>query len=357
MPFMDSAWFRAAAVGVCALLLTAAYKTAEPSSVMADAANAFLNSLWNDQKAKVSYAFDDDERLSWHFVPQGVNYKQGDREVRKGMPLGAMQPFQRELATALIAAGLSQQGIIKAQQIMSLEQVLLILEGGNPTPVNRRDPDNYFITIFGKPAAKGTWGYRLEGHHLAQNYTIVDGKVSDSPSFFGTNPAEVRVGPRKGLRVLALEDDYGYDMIEALDPAQQNVAVVDKTALKDIITGASRKAALNGAPNGLPASKMTAAQYDKLMTLIELYASNVPQAMADHRMELARKQPKEATFFAWTGEVKRGALHYYRVQTPAFLIEMDCTQDQGNHIHSVWRDYENDFGMDLLKAHYAASHQ
>jgi hypothetical protein len=351
---MKSVWFRAAAIGVAALLLTAAYKRAEPSSVMADAANAFLNSLWPDQKAKVSYPFDDDERLSWHFVPAGVNYKPGDRELRKGMPMGAMQPFQRELATALIAAGLSQQGVIKAQSIMSLEQVLLILEGAKP--VNRRDPDNYFITIFGTPSAKGTWGYRIEGHHLAQNYTIVDGKVSDSPSFFGTNPAEVRIGPRKGLRVLALEDDYGYDMIESLDKSQQDTAVVDKEALKDIITGASRKAALKGAPNGLSAAKMNAAQYDKLMTIVELYASNVPQAMAERRMELARKQPKESTFFAWTGPVERGGLHYYRIQTPAFLIEMDCTQDQGNHIHSVWRDYENDFGLDMLKAHYAAAH-
>src|SRR3954447_11623334 len=152
MPSMKSVCFRVAAIGAAALLLTAAYKRAEPSSVMADAANAFLNSLWPDQKAKVSYPFDDDERLSWHFVPTGANYKPGDRELRKGMPLGAMQPFQRELATALIAVGLSEQGIIKAQQIMSLEQVLLILEGSNP--VNRRDPDNYLITIFGKPAAK-----------------------------------------------------------------------------------------------------------------------------------------------------------------------------------------------------------
>jgi hypothetical protein len=274
---------------------------------MADAANAFLNSLWPDQKAKVSYAFDDDERLSWHFVPTGANYKPGDRELRKGMPLGAMQPFQRELATALLAAGLSQQGVIKAQSIMSLEQVLLILEGAKP--VNRRDPDNYFITIFGTPSAKGTWGYRIEGHHLAQNYTIIDGKVSDSPSFFGSNPAEVRIGPRKGLRVLALEDDYGYDMIESLDKTQQDVAVVDKTALKDIITGASRKAALNGAPNGLSAAKMTAPQYDKLMTIVELYASNVPQLLAEKRLNLARKQPKDATFFAWTGALERGGLH------------------------------------------------
>src|ERR1700752_288682 len=100
------------------------------------------------------------------------------------MPLGAMQPFQPELATSLIAAGLSEQGVIKAQSIMSLEQVLLILEGAKPA--NRRDPDNYFIPVFGSPSAKGNWGYRIEGTRLAQNYTIVGGKVSDSPSFFGS---------------------------------------------------------------------------------------------------------------------------------------------------------------------------
>src|ERR1700730_2806473 len=167
---MKPVWFRAAAIGVSALLLIAAYKRAEPSSVMADAANAFLNSLWPDQKAKVSYAFDDDERLTWHFVPTGAKYKPGDRELRKGMPLGAMQPFQRALATALLAAGLSQQGVVKGQSIMSLGRVLLLLRADKP--VNRLDSDYYFVTIFGPPSAKGTWGYRIEGHHLAQNYTI-----------------------------------------------------------------------------------------------------------------------------------------------------------------------------------------
>jgi hypothetical protein len=122
--------------------------------------------------------------------------------------------------------------------------------------------------------------------------------------------------------------DYGDDMIESLDKTQQDVAVVDKTALKDIITGASRKAALNVASNGLSAAKMTAVQYDRLMTIVELHASNVPQTMAEKRLELARKQPKDATFFAWTAAVERGGLHYYRIQTPGFLIEMDCTQDQ-----------------------------
>jgi hypothetical protein len=341
---MKHAWFRVAALGLAGMLLTAAYRRAEQSSVMADAAQNFLNSLWADQKAKATYPFQDDQRFDWHFIPK----------LRKGLSFGEMQPHQKTLATALLAAGLSQQGLIKAETIRSLDQVLLLMEQG--AGANRRDPDNYYVTIFGTPAATGTWGYRVEGHHLSQNYTIVNGKIADGPSFFGSNPAEVRTGPRKGLRVLAAEDDYGYEMIDALDAGQKATAIVDKTALRDIITMASRKAALGGVPNGLPASKMTAAQYDKLLSLVEVYAENMPPQIAQHRMEMARKQPKDATFFAWTGDVARGGPHYYRVQTPAFLIEMDCTQDNANHIHSVWRDYENDFGMDLLKAHYDASH-
>ena len=341
---MKPVWYRAVALGAAAVLLTAAYKRAEQSSVMADTANAFLASLWTDQKAKATYTFEDDQRFDWHFIPK----------LRKGLSFGEMQPFQRELATAMIAAGLSQQGLIKAETIMSLDQVLLLAEqGAGP---NRRDPDNYYITVFGTPAPKGTWGYRLEGHHIAQNFTIVDGKIAGSPSFFGSNPAEVRVGPRKGLRVLAAEDDAGYEVLESLDKAQQEAAVVDKTALKDIITMASRKAALGGAPNGLSAAKMTAAQYDKLFTVIETYAYNMAGTIAEQRIELAKKQPKDATYFAWTGDIARGGPHYYRIQTPAFLIELDCTQDKANHIHSVWRDYEGDFGLDLLKAHLAASH-
>lgn len=342
---MKSQWLRVAAILGAALLLTAAYKRAEQPAVMAEAANAFLNSLWSDQKAIATYKFDDDQRFDWHFIPK----------LRKGLSFGAMSPAQRLLATALISTGLSQQGIIKATTIMSLDQILLINEGGGGP--NRRDPENYYITIFGTPDAKGVWGFRLEGHHVAHNFTIVNGKVADSPSFFGSNPAEVKTGPRKGLRILAGEDDSGYEMIESLDAAQQAVAVVDKVALRDIITGASRKASLNGAPDGLSATKMTADQYERLMAIVEVFAGNVSSPMYENRMAMAKRQPKDKTFFAWTGDTKRGALHYYRVQTPEFLIEMDMTQDNGNHVHATWRDYNNDFGLDILKAHYDASHK
>lgn len=340
-------WLRVVAIFAAALLLTAAYKRAETSSMMADSANAFLSSLWNDQKAVATYPFEDDQRFDWHFIPK----------LRKGLSFGAMRPDQRALAMSLITTGLSQQGLIKATSIMSLEQVLLIQEGGAAVAANRRDPENYYITIFGKPDAKAVWGFRLEGHHLAHNFTIVNGKIAASPSFFGSNPAEVKIGPRKGFRVLAAEDDSGYDMIESLDAAQQAVAVVDKVALKDIITGPARKASLNGAPNGLAASQMTAAQYENLLSVVEVYSGNMASPMGEQRLELAKKQPKDQTFFAWTGDVKRGALHYYRIQTPAFLIEMDLTQNNANHVHAVWRDYNNDFGLDMLKQHYEASHK
>jgi len=353
---MKQAAFRVAALSICIVLLTAAYKRAEQPSVMANAAQAFLNSLWADQRAQVTYPFEDDQRQEWHFIPLPPANTPPPilAKARKGLSFGQMAPYQRELATALLAAGLSQTGFIKAQSIMSLDQVLLMLEQG--AGANRRDPDNYYVTIFGTPSATGTWGYRVEGHHISQNYTIVNGTIVDAPSFFGSNPAEVRVGPRKGLRVLAAEDDYGYEMIDSLDANQKNTAIVDKTAYKEIITSDSRVAALNGAPNGLPASQMTAAQYEKLLSLVEVYADNVPPVMAEQRMEKARKQPKDATFFAWSGATDRGGLHYYRIQTPAFLIEFDETQDNGNHIHSVWRDYQSDFGADLLKMHYDASH-
>jgi hypothetical protein len=218
-----------------------------------------------------------------------------------------------------------------------------------------RNPEKYYFSIFGTPSDSSTWGYRIEGHHVSQNYTVVNGKVLGGPSFFGANPAEVRQGPRKGLRVLAAEDDLGFDLIHALDEPLQKVAIVDANAYPEILTAASRKAALKGQPSGISAAKMTSNQFDALVALVEEYAHNVPDELAKHRMEQLNQAGRNI-FFAWAGGTKPGNPHYYRVQTAAFLIEMDDTQDNANHIHSVWRDFEGDFGQDLLKQHYSASH-
>src|SRR5208337_4761760 len=167
---------------------------------MAETARAFLDSLTDQQRAQAVYAFDHDQRFDWHFIPK----------PRKGLPFKEMTPWQKHLAHALLSAGLSQRGYIKAVEIMSLDEVLRVLENGTG-PV--RDPELYFFTIFGEPSENGVWGYRVEGHHISQNYTVVNGKVAGSPSFFGANPAEVKTGPRQGLRVLAREDDLGTELI------------------------------------------------------------------------------------------------------------------------------------------------
>ena len=324
------------------LLLTSAYHRTNSVSLMTRAANNFLNSLTPEQRAKATYKFEDDQRFDWHFIPK----------ERKGLPLREMTARQKELAQAMLCAGLSQQGFIKAVSIMSMEEVLRLIEGSN---TEYRNPEKYFFTVFGTPSESGTWGYRVEGHHVAQNWTIVNGKVIGAPSFFGSNPAQVPDGPHKGMRVLAAEEDLARDLLNALDSDQKKVAVVDKTAYKDIITMASRKAALQGQPSGLQASKMNAKQFEMLMALLEEYARNMPDQMAEYREEQIKKAGKNL-YFAWAGGGERGAPHYYRVQAPAFLVEYDNTQNGANHIHSVWRDYEGDFGLDLLKMHYQASH-
>ena len=324
----------------------------QAASLMTECANRFLAALDANQRGKATFPFDTDERMNWHFIPNVSDIGVDALKERKGLPLREMTPYQKHLASALLAAGLSQTGYIKAVTIMSLEDVLKIMENDIG---ERRNPEKYYFSVFGTPSDNGAWGYRVEGHHFSQNYTMVNGQVIDGPSFFGANPAEVRQGPRKGLRTLAKEDDLGIELIHALDEQQQKVAIVDPTAYKEILTAASRKAALQGQPSGLPAGKMSGKQFDVLMSLMEEYARNVPHELAEGRIAQMNKAGRNI-YFAWSGGSNLGEPHYYRVQTPYFLIEFDDTQDNANHIHSVWRDLNGDFGEDLLQQHYKTSH-
>ena len=312
-------------------------------SLMTETANRFLAALTPEQRAKATFTLADDERMDWHYIPK----------ERKGLTLREMTPYQKPLATALLASGLSQAALIKAVTIMSLEDVLKIMENDSG---ERRNPEKYHFTIFGTPSDSGTWGWRVEGHHLSQNYTVTNGQVVDGPSFFGSNPAEVRQGPRRGLRVLSAEDDSGFELMRTLDEPARKAAIVDPKAYADILTAASRKAALAGQPSGLSAAKMSGRQFDALRALAELYARNLPDALAQRRLQQIDLAGRNA-WFAWAGGTSPGDPHYYRVQAASFLIELDDTQDHANHIHSVWRDLHNDFGGDLLKAHYETSHR
>ena len=340
---MKTLALRLIAMGIATVLLTAAYSRMHTPGIMAEAAKAFLASLDPEQRARATFQFQDDERFDWHYIPK----------ERKGLPFKDMTAEQKHLAHALLSAGLSQRGYIKAVSIMSLDEVLRILEHGTG-PV--RDPERYFFSVFGEPAETGIWGYRVEGHHVSQNFTIVNGKVLVAPRFFGANPAEVREGPRKGLRVLGREEDLGRAVVQSLTAEQKKTAIVSADAPGEILTGPSRKAALTGQPSGIAASKLTAQQRELLQNLLDEYCNNVPEQVAQVREEQIKKAGGNL-YFAWAGGEQVGQPHYYRIQSPAFLIEYDDTQNNANHIHTVWRDIEGDFGLDLLKEHYQSSHR
>jgi hypothetical protein len=329
-------------MSIATILLTAAYSRMHTPAIMAETAKAFLASLDPEQRARATFQFQDEERFDWHYIPK----------ERKGLPLKDMNSAQKHLAHALLAAGLSQRGYIKAVSIMSLDEILRILENGTG-PV--RDPDRYFFSVFGEPSDTGIWGYRVEGHHVSQNFTIVNGKVLAAPTFFGANPAEVKEGPRKGLRVLAREEDLGRAFVQSLTPEQKKTAIVSADAPGEILTGPMRKAALNGQPSGIAASKLDSKQRETLQNLLDEYCNNLPEEVAQVREEQIKKAGGNL-YFAWAGGEQVGQPHYYRIQSAAFLIEYDDTQNGANHIHTVWRDFDGDFGLDLLKEHYQASH-
>ncbi len=326
----------------CLGLLLGANRPDPSNRVMVEAAGNFLAALNAEQKSKAVLPFDIEERMNWHYIPR----------ARKGLPFKEMTAAQQQLAHALLSSGLSQRGYLKATTIMSLEEILREIEQGRG-PV--RDSLLYYFTIFGEPSGSKTWGWRVEGHHVSLNFTLVDGqKIADTPAFFGSNPGEVKNGPRAGLRVLAREEDLARELLRSLNEEQRKMAVLSATAPHDIVTAASRKAGIQE-DKGLPSTRMKKEQLDLLVRLIEEYASNMPEDLAQARVQRVRKAGLNKLVFAWMGGQERGELHYYRVQGPTFLIELDNTQDNGNHIHSVWRDFNGDWGEDLLARHYQTS--
>jgi hypothetical protein len=251
-----------------------------------------------------------------------------------------------------LRAGLSEKGYTKAETIRKLEGVLRELEGGSgPT----RDPDLYFLTFFGEPATNGAWGWRYEGHHCSQNWTILNGQsIGSSPQFFGANPAEVRDGPMKGTRVLSAEEDLARSLVKSLTAEQRAEAVLSAAPPGDILTSNQRKAAIEE-DRGLAYSKLSKDQQGTLLALIEEYLGAQPRAEARQRLEKIRNTGFDQIKFSWMGGLEKGQGHYYRVQGNTFLIEYDNTQDDANHIHCVWRDFKGDWGQDLLAEHYRNS--
>jgi hypothetical protein len=310
-------------------------------AAMSQAATRFLAELTPEQRQQATFPMASEERLRWHFIPN-------EMFPRKGLSFRTMTESQKARAHDLLKAGLSQRGYVTASSIIQLENVLRAIETGGKMA---RDPLDYQFTVFGTPGAKDAWGWRVEGHHLSLHFTIAGGTaVATSPTFTGSNPAEVRDGPEKGKRVLAPLEDLGRAVVQTLDEGRRKAAIIEAVAPGDILT-MNRNDISPLAPAGLAGSEMTTEQRAALTRLIEEYASILADDLAADRLAKVKAAGPQNVRFAWAGPIEKGAKHYYRVQGPTFLIEYDNTQNDGNHIHAIWRDFEGDFGRDLLREH------
>lgn len=315
------------------------------SDEMSAAASQFVSVLSEDQRARALFAFEDAERQRWHFIPP-------EMFPRAGVSIKEMSPDQRESAHDLIKSALSQDGYMTTVQIMELEDVLKAIEGGARFA---RDSEEYVFSIFGTPSSDANWGWRFEGHHISLHFTSVAGSmVASSPAFLGANPAEVLDGPNKGQRALADKEDFARSLLQALDLGQREMAMINDVAPSDIVTGTELEIDPL-TPVGIGASMLSEEQRSLLMDLIGAYTSVMAEGIAAYRLERLEAAGIDKIAFAWAGGVERGEQHYYRVQGPTFLIEYDNTQNNANHIHAVWREFDGDFGQDLLREHLSAT--
>jgi len=311
---------------------------------MEQAANEFVDSLTKELKARAVLPMEaEGERSNWHFVPIVGQ--------RKGVDLKDLNSAQEGKLRSLLKAGLSTSGYTKVEDIRALESVLFKLENSD-----HRDPELYYISIFGKPSSEEAWGWRFEGHHLSLNYTVVDGRLlSTTPNFWGSNPAKVLSGPSKGQRALKSEEDVARAFLMSLDNKQRKQAIVSDKAPKDIYSSDDPRA-YPISNYGIAASDLSSQQRDGLASLIDVYLSNMPPPVAKDRAEKLVGAGMDRITFTWAGSPKVGEAHYYRIQGPTFLIEYDNIQNNANHIHAVWRDFNGDFGRDILWEHHKNAH-
>lgn len=308
-------------------------------------ATTFLNSLTEEQKEKTQFPFDDLSRTTWHFLP-------GAMWPRLGIQLGELNEEQKELLSKLLRSNLSEIGYGKVTKIMDLENVLLELGQGD---ADFRDSNKYIVAFYGNPEKDSLWAWSFEGHHLSLNFSVYNNKISIAPRFMGASPATIMEGKRKGERTLANEEDFGLQLINSLSEDQKKIAIFQKTSYAEIVTSNSTEVAPLQ-PVGIKIGDLKMNQQTILIGLLEEYLSTMPEDLAKKRIESLKSEEFNDIRFGWAGAIESGKAHYYRIQGKSFLVEFDNTQNNANHIHLVWRDFNGDFGKDVIKEHYEHSH-
>ncbi len=309
----------------------------------------WLDMLDLEQGRRARFDFDDAERFVWAFTP-------GERA---GLAVRDLRADQRAAAMRVVDAAMSERGAREVAEVMALETILGAIErdtGRSNWP--RRDPELYWFAVFGDPSGSEPWSWRVGGHHVAIHLTVADRRViGSSPSFLGANPAVVPSGPRAGARVLTGEESFARALLAALSATERTTAVVDRVAPPEILTSNSARADPRVVPVGLPHAEMGEPGRAGLERLIRHYLGRGADDVAAAQWEQVVAPGLGQTTFAWAGPVEPGRGHYYAVRGPRLLIEYDNTQNGANHIHAVWRDIENDWGEDVLAAHYRSAHR
>jgi hypothetical protein len=309
---------------------------------MVSAANAFITEIESDATLRNLALMDFAERVHFKFTP-------GERP---GVPLRDLDQAQRQLALALVATGLSESGFTKAEITRQNELVLRAQENSDD-----RDPLGYFLSIYGNPSTSGSWAWQWEGHHLSLHFTIQDcTRVASAPTFYGANPARVGTsvsgGPPMGTRNLGKEEDLARQLAGTLemDATKRSQAIVagqsrDTPETTTIMPPGTR---------GLLGSAMSQSEKDMLRALIAEYANNLAPELAAERLSRIEDAKLDEVSFLWSGSLMSGQAHYYRVQGPTFLIEYVNEQNNANHVHAAWRDFNGDYGRDLIQEHLQA---
>jgi hypothetical protein len=333
---------RLAAASAAGLALGArpALASAGAAADVERAARAFLASLPPADRDRASFPFDGAERTRWHWtVPSSV--------PRNGLPLGAMPAGSRKLALALLRSSVSPAGYRKALDIMALQGVLRRMDTGLSDPF---DPDLFYVSVFGRPGAR-EWGWRFEGHHLSRHFTVVRGTLVAEPFFLGAWPTRAGSAYRsveKGYRTMPREEDAARELVRSLDRALRRRVVFSAESVTDHLTqNAVRARPLERV--GVLASELPSTAQARILELVRSYLGNHPPALARQALtRIERAGGLARTRFGWAGTTRPNEPQYYRLQGPTFVLEFDNSRNGGTHIHSVWRDFERDFGRHLL---------
>jgi hypothetical protein len=303
----------------------------------------FLKSLTQAQRNKTQMPFDDDSRMLWHYIPSSMF-------PRAGIQLNELDSNQKSKLDELLKTFLSETGYTKTMKIIDLENILLEISGDSIM----RNPENYSVAFYGNPEKDSIWAFSFDGHHISLNFTIHNGKIQIAPRFLGANPARIPSGPREGERTLQKEEDLGFELINSLSEEQRKMAIFQQKPFLDIVTEKSTEVKPLS-PVGIMYGQLYRNQQLIFLKLLDEYLSTIPAEQAEKRMNSIKDEEINEVRFGWAGATVLGEGHYYRIQGKSFLIEFDNVQNEANHIHTVWRDFDGDFGRDLIKEHYKNS--